>query len=603
MIKARIVLSLALALLFLPAVAITQKKTSAESYVTGELMVKFKGGPFSEAATAGHAEMETVVIETFPSVGWQRIALPKGLNVPEAISGYRSMPGVEAVQPNYVYRLHATPNDDRFGEMWAMNKIKAPDAWNITTGSSSVVVAVIDTGVDYTHEDLNGNMWRNPGEIPGNLTDDDANGYVDDVHGIDTARNDSAPEDEYNHGTHVAGTIGAIGNNSTGVTGVNWNVRLMAVKIFDLVGNTTTADVVESFQYVAMMKGRGVNVRLINGSWGGPPEIPAEDQAIKDSIELAGDAGILSIFSAGNNNRNIDTSIPNIPASFNLPSILAVASSDQADNRSSFSNYGPTSVDLAAPGSVILSTVIGSMAYSYSSGTSMAAPHVTGAAALLLSVDPTLSLPSLKATLMNSVDLLPQWAGLTVTGGRLNLLNALQNPTVCSYSLTPSSRLIPAAGGVGSMNVNVPANCGWEADIDNNWIIPTSTIIGTGPGTFSYQVSPNPTRTTRQATVTVGGQVHAVFQDGGLADHCNYAISPTSSSFSAGGGGGNIVVKVSGRCGWEAISSAPWITIDSGGSGAGSGLVTYSVDPNAGAARNGTINVAGKILVVKQKNG
>ena len=277
-------------------------------------------------------------------------------------------------------------------------------------------------------------MWRNPGEsgLDGtgankatNQIDDDGNGYVDDLHGIDTINHDSNPQDDGGHGTHVAGTIGAVGNNNLGVVGVNWTVSIMAIKSHDAAGNGTSASVIEAFQYAAMMRGRGVNVRVTNSSWGGAPEAPSFDQALKDAIDLAGNAGILNVCAAGNNNRDIDA-VPFYPASYDSASILAVAASDQNDLRAGFSNYGATGVDIAAPGVGIWSTLRGS--YGPLSGTSMATPHVSGAAALLCARNPLLNRTQLKSLLMSSSDpLLASWSSTPIVSGRLNVLRALQN--------------------------------------------------------------------------------------------------------------------------------------------------------------------------------
>src|SRR4030095_517765 len=369
---------------------------------------------------------------------------PQGMNVTEGLALFRSSEDVLAVQPNFVYRIQVVPNDPRFPELYAMRNtgqiggtpgsdIRAEQAWNTTTGSRNVVVAVNDLGVDYNHEDLSANMWRNPGETgltaggvdrSTNNIDDDGNGYVDDVYGIDTINHDSDPMDDGGHGTHVAGTIGAVGNNGRGVVGVNWAVSIMAIKTHNAAGNGTSAGVVEGFQYEAMMRQRGVNIRVTNNSWGGAPEAPAFDQALKDAIDLAGNAGILNVCAAGNNARNNDVT-PFYPASYESPSILSVAASDQNDNRATFSSWGLNSVDIAAPGVGITSTMRGNV-YGPLSGTSMATPHVSGTAALLCGYNSFFTRTTLKDILLNNADVLPQWTGLTVTGGRLNPLEALQ---------------------------------------------------------------------------------------------------------------------------------------------------------------------------------
>jgi subtilisin family serine protease len=426
--------------LFIPA-SRTAALEPAQDVVPRELLVKF-----SEHSTASLtvARSGARLVKDFPQVGWQLIRLPQGMNVTEGLALFNQSKAVVAAQPNFVYRIQAVPNDPRFPDLYAMRNtgqiggtpgadIRAEQAWNTTTGSRSVVVAVNDLGVDYNHEDLNANMWRNPGEtgltVGGvdrstNNVDDDGNGYVDDVYGIDTINHDSDPMDDGGHGTHVAGTIGAVGNNGAGVVGVNWDVSIMAVKTHNAAGNGTSASVVEGFQYEAMMRQRGVNIRVTNNSWGGAPEAPAFDQALKDAIDLAGNAGILNACAAGNNARNNDVT-PFYPASYDSPSILAVAASDQNDNRALFSSWGLNSVHIAAPGVGITSTMRGN-AYGPLSGTSMATPHVSGTAALLCGYNSLFTRTTLKNVLLNSVDVLPQWVGLTVTGGRLNALRALQ---------------------------------------------------------------------------------------------------------------------------------------------------------------------------------
>ena len=318
--------------------------------------------------------------------------------------------------------------------MYEMQKISAPAAWDLTTGSQQTVVAVIDTGIKYTHEDLAANMWTNPGEIAGNGIDDDGNGFVDDVYGYDFFYNDSDPLDENGHGTHTAGTIGAVGNNSLGVVGVNWNVRLMAIKIYSASGNgTTSAMLINAYNYVRMMRERGVNIRVTNNSYGGCDEACGYDQATKDAIDALGRANVLQVFAAGNNGQNVETT-PFYPGSYTSPSILTVAASDQNDNRASFSNYGATSVDVAAPG-------VSDSQHGQNDGKLRnfkrnfdGFAHTTaGAAALLASQNPNLSAASLKATLINSVDVLSNWNGIVKSGGRINVARALQNQTVCAF--------------------------------------------------------------------------------------------------------------------------------------------------------------------------
>jgi subtilisin family serine protease len=355
------------------------------------------------------------------------IQLPPGAAVANAASVFRRLPGVTHVQPNYIRRttMPGGPNDPFWqnGSLWGLQKIDAPGAWSAySTGNGSVVLASIDTGVNYHHPDLTANIWHNPGEIPGNGLDDDGNGYVDDVHGIDTVNGDTNPIDDQGHGTHTAGTMAAAGNNALGVVGVNWNAKLLACKFLDASGTGTDAGAIECFDYIVALKNRGVNIRVSNNSWGALRGPGAPAVALEAAIEAAGIAGILNVFGAGNNAGNTDVS-PFDPASYPVSSIVSVASSGRTDRRSSFSNYGTASVDLAAPGEDIVSTYLDA-GYVAASGTSMAAPHVAGVAGLLASIDPTLSVAALKALLLENVDQSPKWTGKVVSGGRLNAARA-----------------------------------------------------------------------------------------------------------------------------------------------------------------------------------
>ncbi len=551
-----------------------------------ELLIKFDAKSAPSTLNRAHARAGARVLREFPALGWQLVRLPRALSVERALELYRAAPGVTAAQPNYIYRLAAAPNDPRYasGEMYGLAKIKAPTAWDISTGSPSVVVAVIDTGVKYAHEDLQANMWANPGETPANGIDDDANGYVDDVRGADVRNNDGDPNDDHGHGTHVAGTIGATGNNALGVAGVNWNVRLMAVKIFDAAGVATTAHAIAGLQYVTLMRGRGVNLRVSNSSWGGAPEAPNDDPALREAFRAAGAAGVLNVTAAGNDGRDTDAQ-PFYPANFRVTNLVSVAASDSNDNRAGFSNYGATSVDLAAPGSNILSTIIGTAKYGSSSGTSMASPHVAGAAALLSAHAPALSAASLKATLMNTVDQLPQWSLNTVSGGRLNVAAALAGPTACAYALSPPAAAFQVAGGTGGFTVDTSANCDWAAvSSDPSWLSVTSNTPASGDGTVNFSVAPM-AGTPRNGTITVGDQTFNVTQSSG----CTYQISPASlPQFPAAGGQGTLAMTAPSGCQWTAFGLAPWISVTQGG-GSGSGTITFNVAPNYGTARVGQI--------------
>ncbi|MCK4614318.1 MAG: S8 family serine peptidase, partial [Thermoplasmata archaeon] len=360
----------------------------------------------------------------------------------KAIDAIEANENVEFVEPDYEVHIDLEPNDPRFDELWGLHNtgqtggtddadIDAPEAWEIQTGSSDVVIAVIDTGVDYNHEDLSANMWVNPGETSGNGVDDDNNGYIDDVYGWDFCNNDNDPMDDNRHGTHCSGTIAAVGDNGIGVVGVNWAAKIMALKFLSAGGSGSTSDAIAAVQYVTMMK-QDFNIPVIatSNSWGGG----GYSQALKDAIAAADTAGILFVAAAGNNWNDNDVS-PHYPSSYDVPNVIAVAATDHndalADEQTWGSNYGATSVDLAAPGVSILSTVPDN-GYSSFSGTSMATPHVSGVVGLIKAQFPDITSDDIKARILNSVDPIPALDGKIVTGGRLNALNCLNNPPVAN---------------------------------------------------------------------------------------------------------------------------------------------------------------------------
>lgn len=501
--------TLALALFF---VSQTWAKDPVDNYVPDEVLIKVDTASsaklFSDRLAASGAQL----VENFDGLGWKRIKIPAGVSVEEAIVRYQKLDGVISVQPNFYYKLLTTPNDPDFGlpSMYGLTKIGAPAAWDLSTGSSSVVVANIDTGIRYTHDDLAANMWTNPGETNGNGIDDDNNGFIDDYYGWDFRFNDSDPIDQHGHGTHTSGTIGAVGNNLTGVVGVNWTVRLMAIKIYSPAAtDTTSAMLIAAYQYVLMMKNRGVNIRATNNSYGDCPEACGYDQATRDAIDALGNAGVLNVFAAGNSGTNNDAT-PHYPSSYTSPSILAVGGSNSTDAR--VYNYGAVSVDLAAPAVNIRSTTWNTnSSYGPLSGTSMATPHVTGAAALLAAYNPSLSVASLKATLMNTVDVLPAFAGFNKTGGRLNVGRALQTQTVCSFNLSNVAITARTKGGYYSVDVTAPQNCDYSIKSNVNWIRVSGENVGSGSGSASFRVGFNPT-ITRSGTLTIAGQTVTVTQ-------------------------------------------------------------------------------------------
>lgn len=335
---------------------------------------------------------------------------------------------VAECSPNYILKISALPNDRKFSKLWGLEQssnidLNANAAWDVTTGSSDVVVAVIDTGVDYNHPDLQGNIWINTGEIAGNNLDDDDNGYVDDRYGYNaisgaTSKN---PFDDNGHGTHVAGTIGARGNNSIGVVGVNWNVKVLAVKFLNAAGSGSLADAIKAINYVKALKQSGVNIIVANNSWGGG----GFNQALLNAIENLNNVGVLFAAAAGNESTDNDSS-PHYPSDYEVDNLISVAAIDRNGNLASFSNYGAESVDIAAPGVDILSTIPNAR-YAEYSGTSMATPHVSGLLALLAASDPSLTPAQLKNRLFTSARVMSSLDGLVKTGRMINLNNAVRD--------------------------------------------------------------------------------------------------------------------------------------------------------------------------------
>jgi subtilisin family serine protease len=287
----------------------------------------------------------------------------------------------------------------------------------------------------------------------------------------------------------------------------------MAIKIYSPNGgDSTSAMLINAYNYIRMMKNRGVNIRITNNSYGGCGEACGYDQATKDAIDALGDAGVLQVFAAGNSGQDVEANAF-YPASYTSPSILSVAASDQNDNRPGFSNYGATSIDIAAPGAGILSTFTpANNSYATLTGTSMATPHVTGAAALLASYYPNLTPASLKATLMNSVDALSQWNGVVKSGGRLNIARALQNPTICTYTLDRTLQNVSTAGGTFSVSVAAAPNCDYSVVSNSAWIKIDSPRDGSGNGTVTFTALPSASSSAQIGSITIAGQTFTVNQ-------------------------------------------------------------------------------------------
>ena len=466
----------------------SQKQASSDktqkihpNIVPGEILVRFR--PDSKGKRLGRQVVTEktgrqipVSIEAVSPAGeivdGLRIARVNAPDTNNAIEALRARPDVIYAEPSLIRKKLAAPNDPRYAEMWGLNNtgqpatfggnpgtpgndIRAEQAWNITTGSRSVVVGIIDTGIDINHIDLHDNIWTNPAEIPGNGIDDDGNGFVDDVHGWDFAHNDASvfdyteptfpPAPSYvgdvdDHGTHVAGTIGATGNNGIGVTGMNWQVSILPLKFLTDDGGGSSTDLLKALTYAKTMKQlwnssggtKGANIRILNNSYGGVGFSQAELDAIREMNDL----GILFVAAAGNESVSNDL-YPVYPANYVSPNVISVAASSGAGIQTSFTNFGGGTVNVTAPGEYILSTTPKNT-YDFYEGTSMAAPHVSGTAALVCAQSPNITLQKLRAILMYSgyvapwqyTDEYPFSTGRAVDAGK-----ALQ--TLSSTDVTP----------------------------------------------------------------------------------------------------------------------------------------------------------------------
>ena len=421
-----------------------------------EILVRFKPGTsLSEirGVAAAHNDRLADEIESVP--GLAVIDDLDNEDVQKLVGEYSGLSDVSYAEPNLTIKLDDpvqkddayrndgvfykttasldAPNDPLFDQQWALNNpggdggkeradLDAIEAWKTTKGSEDIVVAVLDSGVDYTHEDLVNNMWVRPANIP--EYQDDELGTVNDINGFNADDKQGDPMDDNGHGTHCAGIIGAEGDNGIGVSGINQHVKIMPLKFLGRMGNGSTAAAIEAINYVVDRKQHGVNVRIISASWGSN----SNSKALEDAIRAAGDAGILFVAAAGNDGSNNDR-WPHYPSNYNLPNLISVAALDRNDTLASFSNFGIKSVQVAAPGKAILSTWLGD-GYREASGTSMATPYVSGVAALVIASEPSISMADLRKRILSTVDKLPALDGKVASGGRICAANALAGQIV-----------------------------------------------------------------------------------------------------------------------------------------------------------------------------
>jgi subtilisin family serine protease len=468
--------------------------------VANEAIVRFRDGNVLQLETFVNNAVSLVNAST------TRALLP-GLNMyhfrsttmstEQLVKTLSQAPEVEYAEPNWIQKIQLTPNDPNFGQLWGLNNtgqtvsgqvgipgadIEAVQAWDVSTGSSSIVVGVIDTGVDYNHPDLAANIWSAPAAFSVTVGGQTINCPAG-SHGYNSITNTCTPLDDNNHGTHCSGTIGGRGNNGTGVAGVNWTTSIMGLKFLSASGSGDTANAIECIDFAIQAKqifGAGANVQVLSNSWGGG----GFSQALQDAITRSNNAAMLFVAAAGNSNSNNDVTA-NWPSNYPVANVLAVAATDNRDNKSSFSSFGATQVDLGAPGTGIVSTVRNGGFASFS-GTSMATPHVAGAAALVLSRC-NLNTAALKANLMNNTDPIASLAGRTVTGGRLNV-----------------NRAIRACAGGG----NPPTTIFFD-DFETNqgW---TTNASGTDTATTGQWARANPETTTSSGTKQQGATVSGV---------------------------------------------------------------------------------------------
>lgn len=428
------------------------------------------------------------------------------------LAAWRTAPGFRYLEPNFAVSVAATfPNDPQFAQQWGLNNtgqsggtpdadIDAPEAWDITRGDNTLVVAVIDTGVDWTHPDLAANIWTNPGEVPGDGIDNDGNGFIDDVRGWDFANDDNNPMDDHGHGTHVAGIISAVGNNAVGVAGVNWHTKILPVKFMRANGYGELSGAIAAVNYCTALRQRGVNLRISNNSWGGD----GFSLAMRDAINAHGAAGIIFVAAAGNDNSNNDTT-PFYPATYDSPNLISVLSTNNLDQRSGFSNYGAQTVHIGAPGENIYSTLRNG-GYGNMSGTSMASPMVAGAAALAFAASPRdTPWQTVRDAILNGGDPLPSLAGRTTTGRRLNAFGALMQLPLTVLNTSPlPGQVLTSPPSAFLIELSHPCDA---ASVDASDLlvngIPADTVEQVDARTLRFQFAASPVTTQGEQTMSL----------------------------------------------------------------------------------------------------
>ncbi|MEK6748701.1 MAG: Calx-beta domain-containing protein [Pseudomonadota bacterium] len=487
-----------------PASVNTGQSSPPTTFAPNKILVKFQPGMTALDIANSHGAINIQSQTNFSSVdGLKAFTLPPGQNLATAIAHYQKNPNVVYVEPDYELSFTAAPNDTSFGNLWGLDNtgqtvngtasttdadMNILEAWNNSgvTGSNSVVVAVIDSGVQYDHPDLAANMWTNPGEIPGNGIDDDGNGYIDDVYGINAITHSGNPMDDNMHGTHVAGTIAGVGNNSAGMTGVVQQAKILACKFLSSTGSGATSDAIKCLDYIYALKQKGINIIVSNNSWGGT----GGSQALADAIDAQRRAGILFVAAAGNDGVDNDAT-PHYPANYFKANVISVAATTQTDTLAAFSDYGLRSVHVGAPGVNIYSTVPTS-SYAYLQGTSMATPNVTGLVALLAAQDATRNWKTLKNLVIASGTPIAALNGKTVSGRRVRAWDSngtgamtCSNQSVASVVFPQVTGVTKIAGtqlGLAAMNINCATPAGTMTVSTSAGAVATLTLQDDGLG-------------------------------------------------------------------------------------------------------------------------
>ncbi|MBL7686236.1 MAG: S8 family serine peptidase [Deltaproteobacteria bacterium] len=387
-------------------------------------------------------------------------------------------PNILHVEENEEIHAHFAPNDEFFSHQWFQDSLELPQVWNQTHSAEKILIAVIDSGVDLNHPDLVQNLWKNPHEIPKNGIDDDGNGYVDDVVGYDFLNRDGDPQDDYGHGTSVFGEIAATGNNQIGVSGIVWNAEVMVLKVLNSKGDSNLSTAIEAIHYAIAHE-----AKIINISWGYVPNT-TPSEILKEALQKAADKGILVVASAGNGywgtpiDNDLDSSKANYPSSYKLDNMISVAATNSQDQLADFSDYGQTTVHLAAPGVEIFTTALHS-SYNYFTGTSAAAPLVTGSAALIWSENPSLNFSQIKRLLLETTDAVSALKDKVSSGGRLNTFQALNaspafgGKLLENVSSSISENIIPNGGESGGGGCSLSSN---DSQLNSTFIVIYSII-------------------------------------------------------------------------------------------------------------------------------